>query len=346
MIVLAPLSILYGAGVRFRYALYRSGIFRKDKVAAPVISVGNITTGGTGKTPLVAWIAEQLTQRQYRVCILTRGYGRANSQERVIVSDGNQILRSVDDSGDEPSMLAEQLKGKAAVICDTDRVAAAQWAIENLGSEVFILDDGFQNVRIVRDLDIVTLDAMNPWGNRKLLPAGILREPIDALKRADCVAITRKEEYEEDPLLEDIRKIADAPIVTSRIVSLRIRPINSSSQSNATKISGPVAAFCAIGNPEAFFKTLRDDDHELCQTFVFRDHHKYTQADINRIVEQSQARGAKALLTTAKDEVKLRSLRFDLPGYVVDVGIEIVQQAKLLELIEAAISKKKQGVPR
>ena len=141
-------------------------------------------------------------------------------------------------------------------------------------------------------------------------------------------------------------EIADAPIVTSRIVSLRIRPINSSSQSNATKISEPVAAFCAIGNPEAFFKTLRDDDHQVCQTFVFRDHHKYTQADINRIVEQSQARGAKALLTTAKDEVKLRSLRFDLPGYVVDVGIEIVQQAKVLELIEAAISKKKQGVPR
>src|SRR2546428_11002759 len=160
---LTPLSGLYGVASRARRALYDKGLLRVHKVSAPVISVGNVTVGGTGKTPLVAWIAKVLARDGRRVCILTRGYGRLDSHDRVIVSDGNEILASPERAGDEAYLLAEELKGCAAVISDADRVAAAHWAVENLRTDIFVLDDGFQNLRIARNLDIVTIDATNPW---------------------------------------------------------------------------------------------------------------------------------------------------------------------------------------
>jgi tetraacyldisaccharide 4'-kinase len=220
-------------------------------------------------------------------------------------------------------------------------VAAANWAIENLDSEVLVLDDGFQNLRTARDLNIVTIDASNPWGNEKLFPAGSLREPVDALKRANCVVITRAGSSISRVLLQAIKHITNAPIVTSRVVISASRLLNSHEQPIATQIPQPVAAFCAIGNPEAFFTTLRAANHEICETFTFRDHYHYLQANIDEIIERSKVHGAKALVTTAKDEVKLRSMRFDLPCYVADIAIEIDEEDKLLESIEAAISRKR-----
>src|SRR5207244_6131552 len=133
--------------------LYDKGLMRVHEISAPVISVGNITLGGTGKTPLVAWIAKVLAREGRRVCILTRGYGRLDSHDRVIVSDGNEVHASPERAGDEAYLLAEELKDCAAVISDVDRVAAAHWALENLKTEVFVLDDGFQNLRLARNLD-------------------------------------------------------------------------------------------------------------------------------------------------------------------------------------------------
>src|SRR5437667_4474081 len=166
---LTPFSKLYGVAGRARRALYDKGLLRIHNVSAPVISVGNITMGGTGKTPLVAWVAKVLAREGRRVCILTRGYGRLDSHNRVTVSDGNEVLASPERAGDEAYLLAEELKGCAAVISDADRVAAAEWAINNLKTDVFVLDDGFQNLRIARNLDIVTIDDTNAWGNRKVL---------------------------------------------------------------------------------------------------------------------------------------------------------------------------------
>ena len=184
-VTLTPLSGLYGVAMKARRALYRRGVFHVHKAGVPVISVGNITTGGTGKTPLVEWIARALRRRQKRLCILTRGYGRQHGGRRVLVSNGSEIFADARDAGDEPLLLAEKLKGEAAVICDADRVAAARWATENLGTDLFILDDGFQNMRLARDCNIVAIDATNPWGNRRLLPAGTLRESPRQLARAD-----------------------------------------------------------------------------------------------------------------------------------------------------------------
>src|ERR1700730_8611286 len=201
-LALAPLGFLYGVAMKARRALYRAGRFRVHNLGVPVISVGNLTTGGTGKAPLVEWITNDLAQAGRRVCILTRGYSRLNAGTRVVVSSGSEILSDADRAGDEPFLLAERLKGRAAVICDPDRVSAAGWAVENFKSDAFVLDDGFQHLRVARNLNILTIDATNPWGNGKLLPAGILRESPAELTRADCIVITRADDSNQTAELQ------------------------------------------------------------------------------------------------------------------------------------------------
>src|SRR3712207_6619900 len=201
-LALAPLSVVFGALARARTRLYRSGVFKTERVDAPVISVGNLTVGGTGKTPLVEWVARAVSEGGLRPCVLARGYGREDIQSRVVVSDGFRVRACVREGGDEAVLLAESLSGVAAVVCDRDRAGAARWAREHLGAQVFVLDDGFQHMRIARDLDIVTLDATAPWGGGHLLPWGRLREPVTALARADCVVITRSDLA---PDLENLR---------------------------------------------------------------------------------------------------------------------------------------------
>ena len=342
-IALAPLSLVFGAAVRIRSALYGNGILKTQSVSVPVISVGNLTIGGTGKTPLVEWIAGRLAERGHRICVLTRGYRRANPSHRVLVSDGKQIVVDAEQSGDEAMMLARSLLDKAAVMCDADRVAGAQWAIKNLNADVLILDDGFQHVRIARDLDIVAVDATNPWGNGLLLPAGILREPIDSLNRAGCIIVTRTVDAVDERLQEQIKQATDAPTFHSTRVIRRITTLDSPQidSDKETLLKQPIAAFCGIGNPKAFFEQLRDEGFDLQRTEPFRDHHKYSQTDIDSLSQRAAAAGAQALITTAKDAVKLASMRFSLPCYVVEIEMQIERADGLLALIEQAIKTKR-----
>ncbi len=349
IVTLTPLSGLYGVAMKARRALFRRGVFHVHKVGAPVISVGNISTGGTGKTPLVEWIARALARQQKRVCILTRGYGRRHPGSRVVVSNGSEIFSDAREAGDEPLLLAEKLKGEAAVVCDADRVAAARWATENLATNLFLLDDGFQHLRLARDCNIVAIDATNPWGNRRLLPSGHLRESPNQLARADCIVITRADDSAQaQDLKSEIDQLSKGrPVFLSRIRIDGLRKLTGemkeSSVSAGELKSGPAAAFCGVGNPESFFAQLRRDGYTLCHTRVFPDHHYYTQEELNALISQSTERGARALLTTAKDEVKLRSLSCELLCYAVDVGIEIEEESKFLTLIDDAISKSAQS---
>jgi tetraacyldisaccharide 4'-kinase len=345
IVALTPLSGLYGVAMKARCALFRRGLFHVHKAGAPVISVGNITTGGTGKTTLVEWIARTLARRQKRVCILTRGYGRQHPKARVVVSNGSQIFSDAREAGDEPLLLAEKLKSEAAVICDVDRVEAARWAIQNLDADLFILDDGFQHLRLARDLNILVIDATNPRGNGRLLPAGNLRESPDQLARADCIVITRADDVAQAEALQcEIHQLSKGrPVFLSRMKIDGLRRLssemNQSSVSTDELKSGPVAAFCGVGNPESFFAQLRRAGFHLSYTKAFRDHHVYRQTDLDRVIDESTVRGAHALLTTAKDEVKLRSLSCEMPCYVVDVAIEIEDESKLLALIDQAIGR-------
>ena len=343
-LALSPLGGLYGAAMKARRALYQTGRFRVHRLSAPVISVGNLTMGGTGKTPLVEWIANELAQKGRRVCILTRGYGRRNSATRVVVSNGSEILLNADRAGDEPLLLAEKLNGRAAVICDADRVSAAHWAIENLKSDVFVLDDGFQHLRVARNLNLLTIDATNPWGNRKLLPAGILREQPAELARADCIVMTRADDPgQTNELQREISKLgSNCPVFRSRMTLRGLREVarrESPATTNEIQASS-VAAFCAIGNPESFFCLVRRNGYNLCHTRAFRDHHIYTQADIDRVVRESITSGAQILLTTAKDEVKLRKLRFEMLCYAADIEIEIENVEQFSYLIQQSLNQK------
>src|SRR5215470_9419201 len=207
-LVLPPLTALYSAITRARISLYERGTFRTTKLEKPVISIGNITTGGTGKTPLVEWVARTLAAQGKRVCILTRGYGRKDPHLQVIVSDGYGILASPAEAGDEPYLLATKLTGQAAVISSADRIAAGQEAIKDFGTEAFVLDDGFQHLRLARDLNIACIDATNPWGGGRLLPYGRLREGREGLRRADCVVLTRCDQVESvETLRDEVREL-------------------------------------------------------------------------------------------------------------------------------------------
>jgi tetraacyldisaccharide 4'-kinase len=335
--------MLYGAVARARLRLYRSGLLKSERVGAPVVSVGNLTAGGTGKTPLVEWAARALAREGLRACVLTRGYGRADESRRVVASDGARVLAGAAECGDEPRLLAERLLGAAAVVCDRDRVAAARWARAELGAEVFVLDDGFQHLRIARDLDIVTLDATAPWGGGHLLPRGRLREPASGLARADCVVITRAElSADVEALRAEVGRVGGgrAAVFTSRVRTLGLTPLSAGGAGVAgvELESVRVGAFCAVGNPRAFFEHLRRDGFDLRHARAFADHHPYTPADVEKVSREAAALGARALLTTAKDAVKLRGLDFALPCYVVEAGLEFDDEAGLLGLLRAAVS--------
>ena len=318
-------SRFYAAITNIRNSLYERGVFKSVSLGVRVVSVGNITVGGTGKTPLVALIAEQLFESGEKVGILTRGYGRENPKRRVLVSDGERILADAKQSGDEPFELARKLLGKAVIIADADRVSAGIWAREKFGITAFVLDDAFQHRKVKRDTDIVLIDATNPFGNGKTLPFGILREPLANLKRADLIVITRAN------LIKDISNLKSEVkqynptcpiyIAENRISNLtELKDFQANSPSTADR-RPPTAdrcfAFCALGNPNNFYEQLRQENFDLVSTRDFPDHHFYTPRDIAEISEKAQSVGANVLLTTAKDAVKLVGFDFQMPCFVV-----------------------------
>ncbi|HJP91167.1 MAG TPA: tetraacyldisaccharide 4'-kinase [Pyrinomonadaceae bacterium] len=338
-IVLPPLSLLYGAVTRSRLSLYRRGTFHTTKLDRPVISIGNITTGGTGKTPLVEWVARTLAAQGKKVCILTRGYGRKDPHLQVIVSDGYGVLASPAEAGDEPYLLATKLTGLAAVISSADRIAAGEEAIKDFGTECFVLDDGFQHLRLARDLNIVTIDATNPWGGGRLLPYGRLREAPEGLSRADCVVITRCDQVEsvEDLRGQIARLTGNRPIFNSRMQTARMSSLKNGSETLAP--AARVVAFCAVGNPGSFFGHVRSLGYEIGLEKSFPDHHIYSQDEIDSLTRAAKAAGAEALVTTAKDAVKLRAMSLDLPCHVLEIEIAIESHEAFACLVVEATKK-------
>lgn len=341
------LAWLYGKISNIRNALYEKGVFKSFSLGAPAVSIGNITAGGTGKTPLVAFVAEILAENGEKVCVLTRGYGRENSRKRVLVSDGENVLADVRTAGDEPFELAQKLSGKALIVADANRVAAAIWAREKFGVTAFVLDDAFQHQRAKRDLDIVCVDATNPFGNGRIF----LREPLKNLKRAGAIVITRTN------LVGDIENIKaqilkfnpHCPIFTAKNKISELIELNEFSakrqRREATADYRPLTnnrflAFCALGNPDNFFEQLRREDFNLISTQKFPDHHFYTQKDIEKLEEKARAGDAETLLTTAKDAVKLKDLKFNLPCVVAESKMIFDDEKKLREIIRAVFNPK------
>jgi tetraacyldisaccharide 4'-kinase len=334
-----PVGWLYGKIADIRNGLYDRGVLRTYDLGAKTISIGNISAGGTGKTPLVAHVAEILADAGEKVCVLTRGYGRQSSG-RVLVSNGERLLVNARTGGDEPSELARKLIGKAIVVADADRVSAAAWANKNFGVTAFVLDDGFQHRRAKRDLDIVCVDSTIPLSFARMLPYGHLREPIGNIKRANAVVLTRAE---LSTSIEDfaltVRKINS--IVPVFRAKAKFRPLKTlgrflagDAANSELRITPQTFAFCGLGNPRSFLTMLAE--HGSTGSVQFPDHHRYTQKNIQEIEEGARRKGCDALVTTAKDAVKLEGLTFEMPCIVAEMETVINDPDGFRELVLSA----------
>ena len=301
--ILGIVAQLYRIIICLRNFLYSRGWLKIHLADAAVISIGNITTGGTGKTPLVIRLCRQIISdseihiSSSQCAILTRGY-KAAKKSRV-------ELRGY---GDEPAVLAESCPG-VQVVVNPDRVAGASEAVSRFGAKVLIMDDGFQHRRLGRDVDIVVIDSTVPFGYGKLLPAGLLREPIDSLKRADAAVITRCDQVDEAELakLEGKLRQVNPEIVIARSMHA---PVCAKSiddvEMNFKELKGKkIFAFCGIGNPDAFLNTVKGLGAELVGSKVFDDHYNYTNDCFADIYEKARRFNAEMILTTQKDWVSI-----------------------------------------
>ncbi|MHC4986137.1 MAG: tetraacyldisaccharide 4'-kinase [Planctomycetota bacterium] len=301
------ISRSYGDLMVLRRWAYRRRVYKSYPVDAPVISVGNLTTGGTGKTPMVAWVAAHLTRMGRSPAVVTRGYKARGGK-----SDEAEMLERLCD---------------CPIIVNANRVAGARTAIVT-GADTIVLDDGFQHRRLRRDLDIVLVDALNPFGYGHCLPRGMLRDRARALREAHAIVITRSDLIDADGLAELSRQIQQlAPAATLHLaihrptagVDERGEPIELEALTGT-----PALAFCGLGNPNGFFGTLQRRGVSLAGRMEFDDHVDYTAEVVERINQMAEQCDAKILLTTQKDAVKLSGLEFERPLRVLVVEMDVV----------------------
>ncbi len=295
------MSFLYGIGVKARMIFLKK---HARKLPGFVVSIGNITAGGTGKTPAVMMIAGWARDRGYNAAILSRGYGGHYSNESEVVTDGKDILVSPEISGDEPWLMANRLKG-IPIIVSKKRFTGGMKVHQSFGSNFFILDDGFQHISLKRDMDVVLLDAKTPFGNGHLLPWGPLREPLSGLNRADVFVYTRAGDGPSH--VHRVGYSINKPEYTGDHVPDRIILPNSGKIHDPSFINGKrVTAFSGIAGPESFKETLFNLGADVVSFRAFGDHYTYSQKDIDELLEDQKTSGGELLITTEKDWVKIR----------------------------------------
>ena len=350
---LIPLSWLYGMGVWIRNRLYALGLFKPRTLPCRVISVGNIAVGGTGKTPAVIAIAKYLQESDMRVAILLRGYKRQSREKVTIVSDGERVCASLKESGDEAYMMAKQLTG-IPVVVSRQRYEAGQVALERFSVDVLLLDDGFQHRQLARDVDILTVPAHSvpglhaaPKNRERLLPAGRLREPTMALRRADIILLTHTD-IVDDPLRpkEILKRFAPSALILESVHQpVHLYPLASfkGARRGAMSIAGKrVLAVCGIGNPDAFVRTLKACSPESVALLAFPDHYRYTETDIARLDTAFRTAQADLIVTTQKDAEKLAVMlgavqELDLPVFVLEIALVITDDVE--KLTDVLLSK-------
>ena len=330
--LLTPLSYIYAVVLKIRGWLYDCGLLKQKRLPCTVISVGNIVAGGTGKTPVVIWIAKYLQNEGFQVGVLLRGYGREDRHSISVVSDGKGVLAPLPESGDEADMIARKLPG-IPVVVGSDRHAAGLEVIQLWGHTkgVLILDDGFQRRQLARDLDILTIDSTQPFGTGKLLPVGTLREPKNALKRTDILLLTRTDLTAESIDFEQFGQ--GKQIFQTCHQPTRLYQLGTDEECALDLLEGQrILAVCGIGNPEAFAGTLRELEPEAVELLAFPDHHLYSLADLNDIIARTRDIGVNIVVTTEKDSQKLEAFaataEFSLPESVQFFVLEIELEVK------------------
>ena len=320
----------------FRNFLFDLRILKVHKLSCPVISVGNLAVGGTGKTPMVIWLARFLLEEGWRVGVVSRGYKGEETKKVLVVSDGRNILAGSDVSGDEPQLLARRLPG-IPVLCSTKRALAAETAVEQFRCEVVILDDGFQHRFVARNLDIVMLDSRYPFGDGSLFPRGTLREQTTALTRARVLVLSRFDgsEQAEQSHMNLVGQWPDKTVVTAAHRATRLFKASAQRELPLSSVKNKrLAAFAGIGRPDDFFRTVRDLGADLVHTTALPDHHPLTIELFASLVEEASAKQPELWLTTEKDWVRLPDAIPDsMELWVVAVELDLDGDSSLLKAV-------------
>jgi tetraacyldisaccharide 4'-kinase len=325
-LLLWPLSVLYGGYVLLRARLYAKGWLKQKHLRGKVVSVGNLTVGGTGKTPMVIWLAEKFIAEGKRVAVLSRGY------------------RGTAGTSDEIELMKNRLQDKVAFGVGKDRFAEGHRIEQERTIDIFLLDDGFQHLALARDLDILLMDASRAAHRSSLLPAGSFREPVSAMSRADLLVFTRVET--QAGAVEAIGRLNEYPVfaAVTRLLGFRLRGDAALLQTGQIG-AGPFFPFCAIGNPDAFLRDLQSWNVPLAGKMYFPDHHRYTASDAIALERAAQAAGAKAFMTTEKDAHNLSDVEFkELPVYIAVIDLQINPEDEFRAALDSILHIKS-GVP-
>lgn len=335
------LSIFYGWLMRLRWHLYEKRLFHSHSTGCLVISVGNMTVGGTGKTPVVERIARTLQQAGRRVAILSRGYKsipmpfwkrmwrkltfREHSFPPRVVSDGQALLLDSEKAGDEPYMLAANLRG-VVVLVDKDRVKSAHYATSKLSADTLILDDGYQYLPLKERINLVLVDRQAPFGNCHILPRGTLREPKDHLRRSDVIFLTKCDGSDLSALKNELRGYnRHAEILECAHRPCYLQDVFTDERVPLEYLQGKkVGAVCGIAMPDSFEDGLKSLGAEIIYSRHYADHHRFSNEEVLNAINRTRARGGHALVTTEKDAVRLPKVhRGDLPVYFLRVEIDL-----------------------
>jgi len=312
---LLPLSWVYGAVAGARNILFDRGLLAVEDAGVPVISVGNLTAGGTGKTPLVEYVVRRLLERGRKPGVVSRGYGRAG-RGTVVVADGGVLRVAAAEAGDEPLQIARKFPG-AAVVVGERRADAARVAVRACGADVVVMDDGFQHRGLGRDFDLVAVDARTDLRHEPMLPAGLRREPLSGLRRADLVVLTRAEDSGvRGRATAVLRPLFGGPAAAAGTRLTGFRTLDGGTALDSRALAGlPVLLFCGIGSAAAFSRTVAHAGARVVKAIEFPDHHRFGPDDLRRVIAGGREAGARWVVTTEKDACRLAGL----PAATVEV---------------------------
>lgn len=326
--ILVILSWVYQSAVVLRMCGYRIGLLPVHTLKVPVISMGNITAGGTGKTPAVVSAAKLFLAEGYKPVILTRGYGR-KTKNTLVVSDGKELKASLSEAGDEPVSMAQECRN-VPIIADSKRFRGGAVAIEKFNPDVILLDDGFQHVSLTRNINIVLIDCLMPWGRGRCLPAGFLREPKSSIKRADMIILTRsnlvsaeqKQKIEQElQALNSFASILEsthAPVKLTRLTRKEEKDIAWLHNKNVVVVAG-------IGNMQAFIRTVENAGAEVVKIFSFPDHHQFNHQEISSVISFAREKDF-PVITTGKDAVRISVMKPAWEDFfVLDIAFTITR---------------------
>ena len=343
--VLMVLSVVYGGLMCLRARLYERGVLPSKTLPCRVVSIGNLISGGTGKTPMTILVARMIRDMGCRVVVLSRGYRGRMEKTGGVVSDGRTIFKGPDDAGDEPYLMARVLTG-IPVVVGQRRYEAGMMAVKRFKPDVIVLDDAFQHLRLKRDLNLVLLDSRSPFGNGHMLPRGLLREPLSALRRAHAVVYTRSEQATMAAIPHRLLRRHPSTFYTTHHPIIRKTDQEggrfADDASDICMLKGKKAvAFAGLADNAQFFDSLEQAGCVLVHTFSFADHHRYGCSDLDRIAATAMEKGADVLVTTLKDFVKIEHVKhWPVALTVVDVTIKLTKdEGAFLKTLTDALAR-------